>query len=77
MDLVHQRALDQRAAVDLRSHAELLHSLELRLRHLVEMGERPVQALDGMYLVDCLVLIEERIDHVMASSQLSAVSNQF
>src|SRR5262249_30200225 len=62
MHLVHQRALDQRATVNLRAHAELLHALELRVRDLIDVRERPAQALDGTDSVDRLVLIEEGID---------------
>ena len=64
MHLVHERALDERPAVQPRVHAQALHALELRVVHLVEMRERPAQALDRLDPVDRFELGEIGIDRV-------------
>jgi hypothetical protein len=72
MHLVHQSALDQRAAVDLGAHAELLHAFELRLVDLVEVRERPAQPLDQPLLVDRLVFLEKAsIEGVISTWELT------
>ena len=61
---MHQHALDQRPAVDLRVHAQPFHPRQLRVSDLVKMRERPAQTADRHILVQCLVLFKEGIDDI-------------
>ena len=46
-------------------HSQFLHPLQLRGVDLIHVGESPAQVLDGMFLVDGLDLVEERINRVV------------
>ena len=62
VDVVEKHALDRRTAVQLHAHAERAQTVEVLRFELVDVRERPVQALDRRRLVDGLNRREEGLN---------------